>query len=115
MEDFIMAKHTKAEIAEALENCRRHFPQGSTVFTIVRSVSRSGMSRDISIVTIHEGDDCRKYALHPNYMVSVVLGLRLMRDAVKVNGCGMDMAWWLVDYLSHTLYGRGDALTLVKL
>lgn len=110
-----MSKHTKAEIAEALENARRWFPEGSTVFTIVRDVSRSGMSRNISIVTIHDDPERGQYALHPNYCVSVILGLRLGRDAVRVNGCGMDMAWALVDDLSHKLYGRGDALKLVKL
>ena len=114
-----MAKHTKAEIAEALENARRFFPEGSTVFTIVRDVSRSGMSRNISVVTIHDGSNGTKYAMHPNYCVSVILGLQLAsswhNDAVKVKGGGMDMAWWLVDYLSHELYGRGDALNLVKL
>lgn len=108
-----MAKHSKKEVAERLEQLRGWIKPGETVYTIVRSVSRSGMSRQISLVLFKVGSDGKSYTLHPNYAASIVLGQRLMRnngpDALLVSGCGMDMAWWLVDYLSHALGYTGDA------
>lgn len=91
---------------EQLTNLRDWFPKGSTVYTIVRNVARSGMSREIGVVAIVGADDIR----HPNYAASVVLGLPLKRDAVKVSGCGMDMGFWLAYELGQKLYGDGYAL-----
>jgi hypothetical protein len=91
---------------EQLDNLRGWFPVGSTVYTVLRKVSASGMTRHIGIIAIVGPDDIR----HPNYATSVVLDLPLTDDAVKVGGAGMDMGFHVAYNLSHALYGDGYAL-----
>lgn len=104
------------EKQEQLENLRKWFPIGSTVYTILRHVSATGMSRDISIVCIHpeEHGTGTRWISHPNYAVSKVLRLRLVTkngsDAVRVGGCGMDMGFHLVNSLGYAIYNDGYAL-----
>jgi hypothetical protein len=101
-------KYTKAQAIErerALTELRKLCPVGSTVYTVLRSVSRSGMSRQIGVVLITEdGTD-----LHPNYLVSTVTGIPTNRagDGLRVGGCGMDMGFHLVYELSSVLYPAG--------
>lgn len=105
------AKATKKEIEESIAELRKHFPKGSTVYLILRHVSKSGMSRDIAPIAFlkNKPDDARYLWWH----VSRVLGWRAItggHDAVRVEGCGMDMGFHLVETLSRVLYGKGDAL-----
>lgn len=113
------------EKQEAIEKLREWVKPGDTVYTILRHVSRSGMSRDISVVLpsvqcdlterLEEANggpkaNHRIYFLHPNYSVAKAIGARLKsgnNDAIVMGGCGMDMGFALVYELSHALYGRG--------
>jgi hypothetical protein len=78
-----------------------------TIYTILRGVSASGMSRDISLVYIKNGDP---YFI--TYIVACALGDRLVSrngsDSIRVNGCGMDMGFHLVYSLSSVLYAGQD-------
>lgn len=99
-----MPKYSKQDQAEALANLRNWFPAGSTVYTILRHVSASGMSREIGVLANLGAGDFR----HPNYAVAVALGLTLgKRDGVKIGGCGMDMGFHIAYELSHKLYPQG--------
>lgn len=102
-------KEKQAERAEALTQLRALCPPGTTVYTILRSVSRSGMSREISVLVQSGGR-----FLHPNYSVSLVTGHRLnrkgWRDALISKGCGFAHAETLVQDLSHALYGDDTSL-----
>lgn len=101
-------KVSAAVMAEQLDHLRRWFPKGSTVYTILRHCSASGMRREIGVVALLGQDDFR----HPNYATSVALGLTLGKsDGVKVDGCGMDMGFWLAYELGQKLYGDGYALS----
>lgn len=95
-------KTTTTEREQQLANLKQWIPEGSTVYTIVRKVSRSGMQRQISLVVFVDGRP-----IHPNYAASIVLGERIkrggMKDALVVNGCGMDMGFHLVNSLEHAL------------
>jgi hypothetical protein len=103
-------KYTKAEIEEQTALLKNWFPEGSTVYTVLRHVSASGMSREVGVVAIVDKADIR----HPNHAVSVVLGWARAKgakgDGVKVKGCGMDMGFHLAYALSDVLYGNGYAL-----
>ena len=100
--------------AEQLDKLRKWYPKGSTVFTILRNVSRSGMQRQISVVCLEHDATRGMYATHPNFAVATVLGRRLARgggsDSIICNGCGMDMGFDLVYSLANALYGDGYAL-----
>lgn len=96
---------------EAIERLREWYPKGSTVYTILRHCSRSGMQRTIGMVSVScEGG--KPSFLHPNYATAQALGLSedRRRDGVKVRGCGMDMGFDLAYNLGHVLYGDGYAL-----
>lgn len=86
---------------EAQTELRRMLPPGSTVQTILRHVSRSGMTRAISPVV--DGEDatwlvCKAFPFFKR---------NARHDGITVGGCGMDMGFWLVYELSHALYPDG--------
>lgn len=93
-----------AERQQAQDQLREIFPPGSTAHTILRHVSRSGMSRSISVVDQHSND--------VTWLVVRALGEKLDRhDGIRVGGCGMDMGFHLVYSLSRTLYPDGFECT----
>lgn len=98
-----MPKHTKAEVEEAIETLRELLPPGSTVYTILKTVARSGMSRNISLYTIKNNE--------PRWLSSLVAkalgcGFSDKDEAVRVGGAGMDMGFHLVNSLSYKLHGH---------
>lgn len=103
-----MARITANELAQSLDSLRTWMPQGSVVFTILRSVSCSGIQREIGVVVFPPGGT---RPVHPNYSVSCALGLRLgKRDGVIIHGCGVDMGFDIAYRLGFKLYGDGYAL-----
>lgn len=97
-------RQAEREKLEARDKLREWIKPGDTVYTILRHVSRSGMSRDIS-VKISDGNGG---FLHPDYLVAKATGSRLAKsEGIKIGGCGMDMGFALVYDLSHALYGEG--------
>jgi hypothetical protein len=104
-----MARARANDQSPSLEQLRQWLPKGTRVFTILRSVSRSGMRREVSVVVFLPGDNL---PIYPNHHVCQVLGLRRgKREGVVLNGCGMDMGFHLVCDLAHALYGDTDALS----
>jgi len=95
---------------DAIAKLRSWLQPGDTVYTILRKVSRSGMSREIGVVLLQPTDG-RIIDLHPNWAVSKATGYRLNKggayDAVILGGCGMDMGFALVYELSRVLYPDG--------
>jgi len=88
----------------AKENLLTHYlKEGDKVYTILRSRSESGMTRNISLV-VAQGDeiiDITYYAAHAmGEKVSESKGHRV----IKVNGAGMDMGFHLVYNLSSVLF-----------
>lgn len=129
-----MTKAKQAEQAEAVARLRGWLKRGDTLYTICRSVSRSGMTRTIGLVQIEpccsecgadvgENGACphgcnarvRSIVRHPNHAAALALGRRLSTkgdDGVIVQGCGMDMGFHLVYTLSRLLFdGDGYALS----
>ncbi len=94
-------KQPSTETLEAREALREMLPPGSTVQTILRHVSRSGMTRAISPVV--DGHDVSWL------VVRAVPGFRVNQKhgGVTLGGCGMDMGFSLVYTLSSTLYPDG--------
>lgn len=89
--------------AEAM--LRKFCPKGTTVYGIVRSVYRSGMSRRIDFYAIDKAD------AQPVFLtgyIATLLGMRwpndVSRGGLVVGGCGMDMIFHVVQNLSMALY-----------
>lgn len=94
--------HTEKVRNDALERLRDSVKPGDTVYTVLRHVSRSGMSRAIDAYA-HDEDGAHVW-LSP--LVAKVTGYGFSRryEALTVTGCGMDMGFELVYTLSHALY-----------
>jgi len=83
-----------------------------TVWTSLKYVSSSYMSRDITLLTAYEGRiiDITWYASHA--MQTGTLKERNGSRVIRVRGAGMDMGFHLVYSLSYSLYKgapQGDA------
>jgi hypothetical protein len=83
-----------------------------TVYTILRSVSASGMTRHISLVVAGLDNTGAPALFDITYHASKVLGDKLQDRngyrAIKVNGAGMDMGFHLVYSLSSVLFAGQD-------
>ena len=77
--------------------------EGDTIYTVLRSVSSSGMSRTISLKVAKEGK-----ILDLTYYASILLDWTLVEvngsRALRVGGCGMDMGFHTVYTLSRVLF-----------
>jgi hypothetical protein len=75
----------------------------ATVYTVLRSVSSSGMTRHISL-KVAQGDDIYDIT----YLAAQAMGDKLHDkqgyNTIKVNGCGMDMGFHLVYSLASVLF-----------
>lgn len=98
-------KYAEEQVQESLEKLRKLCPPGTTVYTSMVHVSRSGMSRDIRLFVIDgKGEDHGPTSI--GWYVAHVLGSSLTQNhAVKVSGWGMDMGFHLVNALSYALHG----------
>jgi hypothetical protein len=101
-------KVSKTDREQSLAWLHDHIKPGDTVYTIVESVSRSGMSRVIRVVLLKTDDQGKPYTLHPNHAISTVLGLpRGKKEGVKIQGCGMDMGFEIVYQLGKAMWPNG--------
>lgn len=100
-------KYTEAEIEAIKKDLRAILPPGSTAYTILRHVSRSGMQRSIDVYALrcHNGE-IEKYWITPK--VAAVCGYSISKrhNALTVRGCGMDMGFDVAYNLSYALYDR---------
>jgi hypothetical protein len=85
-----------------------HLKPGDSVFTTVKHVSRSGMSRSIAAFLIR---DNQPHEI--SHLVAQALEVRLdnVHGGVVMGGCGMDMTFALVYDLSRTLFPKGHFCT----
>lgn len=75
--------------------------EGDTVYTVLRHVSASGMSRRIDLYIFR---DNKPVYLSGHY--AMMQGEDPPKDGYKVGGCGMDMGFHLVYTLSSLLYKK---------
>jgi hypothetical protein len=96
---------TKREKEEAIEQLRSYFKgvrsqKALTVYTTVNTVSRSGMSRTMSVRIIRGGE-----TLNITWLVAKACGYSMTdHNGLRIGGCGMDMGFALVYDLSHVLF-----------
>lgn len=103
----------KADRAEAIESLRAYLEPGDTLYTVLRHVSASGMSRVIQPVTIETDDRTGPWVAHLGYNVARAIGERYDRDreGIRVSGAGMDMGFWLAYEVGRTLWPEGFECT----
>lgn len=81
--------------------------KGTVVYTVLRHVSASGMSRSIDLYVI-EGN--RPIRLTWSIAIALRWSYDRRHEALKVEGAGMDMGFHAVYCLSALILGEGDAL-----
>lgn len=76
-------------------------PEGTTLYTILRHVSRSGMSRVIDVVYVSNGAVVRLWVPE--------LGRKMDKgcNGYRSNGAGMDMGFDLVYAIGQAVHGNG--------
>lgn len=88
------------EKQEAIEELKKFIKPGDTVFTVLRHVSRSGMSRAIDLYVMQDNEPWRI-----SWTAAKLLeGYDKTHEARKAGGCGMDMGFHLVYTLSRILF-----------
>jgi hypothetical protein len=95
----------EADRVRAIEELRERLPPGSTIYTLVTHVARSGMVRDV-VCLLAEPDG---HIWNASWKVATATGHNVHNDGVRVGGCGMDMGFWLAQHLSYVLHGHKDA------
>jgi hypothetical protein len=101
------AKGKALEKQQAIDSLKNIFnlmpPEKRVIYCVLRSVSKSGMSRVIDFYTI-ENDK-------PQYLsglIRMALGYRMAKNGgLVVGGCGMDMGFHVVYTVASVIYG-GD-------
>ena len=96
-----MSKKQSAERQEAITRLRETLKPGDTVYTVLRSVSRSGMNRKIDLYKLENSEP---RWLSPLAARACGWTFDTKREAISVGGCGMDMGFHLVYNLSRTLF-----------
>lgn len=99
--------HRDAERNEAIHSLRENLRAGLTIYTVLRRVSVSGMSRCLDLYYVDHNEIARI-----TWSVAKALEWTYdrQREALRVNGCGMDMGYHAVHCLSRVLYGDDYAL-----
>lgn len=107
-----ITKAERAERDEAVETLREMLPAGTAIYTKVVHVSRSGMSRDISVY-IPVMDPSGTLAIRDiTHLVARALGysLNLDRWSMRVIGTGMDMCFYVAYWLGLGLHNDGYSI-----
>ena len=87
---------------QCADELRAWLKPGCTVYTSLRSVSKSGMSRKIRCYIVREG---RQPDI--TWHVAIVIGDRYAEGNMTVNGCGMDIGFHAVYRLGCALWPNG--------
>lgn len=108
------AKGKQAVQAHALEQLSNIFnstPWDDSVYSVLRHVSASGMSRNIDFYVIRDNQ--------PRYitgLLAMALGYKQAKNGgLTVGGCGMDMGFHIIYTLSSILYKTDGSIGSYKL
>lgn len=94
-------RRSKEDVAHAMEMLKKFVKRGTKVYTVLRHVARSGMSRRIDLYVIHKGAP-----VYISGWAAIVLERTLSpKGGIVEGGCGMDMGFHLVHCLSYKLHG----------
>ena len=97
---------TTKERDEAIARLREILQPGDTVYTVVRHVSASGVSRVIDLYYFETSRDGKIYKSWLSGRAARAIGWKLdaKHDGIKVQGCGMDMGFHVISTLSRVLF-----------
>lgn len=96
---------------EAIARLREMLKPGDTLHTVVRSVSKSGMSHRLDVYKLQNGD-----AQYLTHLAAKACGYSIPSKGkgLRIGGCGMDMGFALVYELSQALFPKGFKVVETK-
>jgi hypothetical protein len=98
----------RATLRELIDTSQKRRDGSPVIYTFLRHVSKSGMSRDITLKIV-DGDGTLRDI---TYTAALAIGEKPRdnygRRVIRVHGCGMDMGFHLVYSVSHALYDGQD-------
>lgn len=97
---------TKLE-REYREKLREILKPGDTVYTVLRHVSPSGMTRWIDAYSFEDDQASNKRWLSYWIAKAGIESFDSRRDSIKAVGCGMDMGFHIVNSLGYALFPDG--------
>lgn len=91
-----LEKLEKAERARQylLEN---YITTKTKLLIVIKSVSNSGMARRMRVIVGKDFNDI-------SYWIADLCDLSINEKGLLVQGCGMDMTFWLADYITAKLW-----------
>ena len=105
MDTIVQEPRTKKEIklhekAYAETKLNQILKRNETIYSVIRHVSQSGMTRHITFFIIKDGQ-----VWHIDNLISDYLDYRTNKrfNALVVGGCGMDMAFSVVNHLQEQM------------
>lgn len=102
-------KFSKKQVAEWTEELRSSLKPGDILYTVLRSTSKSGMSRKIDVYrfAIHTDGTLFKQWLSPKVAAIAGYSYDDKAESIRVDGGGMDMGFDLVYNFSRALFPQG--------
>ncbi len=101
-------KVSKEEREDAIKRLREIVKPGMKIYTVLKSVSSSGMSRniDVFVFTVEDGEP-RKWWLSPLVAKACGFSFNEKRECLRIGGCGMDMGFHVAYSIGSVLYRGG--------
>lgn len=103
-----MNKTKTAERQEAVTELKQLLSKGDTVYTVLRHVSRSGMSRVMDLYIMRDNQP-RRITWSAAKALDWGYSTRPGNEGLKVGGCGMDMGFHAVYTLASVLWREESA------
>jgi len=101
----------KIDIETFLSHAKRYIKavKENRMICSIKSVSKSGMSRNIKFVEVSKSDDSDRHHLYNFYQFFDVLGYSKVKDSdyFRIGGCGMDMIFHTNYTIIHNLKSIG--------
>ena len=97
---------------EAINRLKEEIKEGDTLWTQLNHVSKSGWTRHISVKCLKQTDSGECYPYDFTHLVSKATGWNTgnRHDGVRMQGCGQDMGFHLINTLSYILFDDGYAI-----
>lgn len=106
-------KPSKERVEESKATLLELLKKGDTVYFVVRSIAKSGMSRRLSLFIPTVDSDGTPSIRDITWMVGAVLDYSVDRDhTFRVGGCGTDVCFDTAINLSYALWGWDDGYFL---
>lgn len=94
---------------EVLTELHKMLKPGDTVMTVLRHVSSSGMSRNISLFAMVKNHKGETHLRNLDWLAAQALDMKLAENTagIRTGGVGMDMGFKLVYDLASTMWPEG--------